>query len=182
MALADTSRAGRAVIRCDVHFIWTYGKQNRPWELCTCYIVPRPVINKSLLKSSQLINVHWITVFKYSITWGSSLCLYSHSFGGLLVIQVVITFSTVWHISVLLLLIELFGWSAALRKKKKERQKSVSYKLHLLSSFVWALESGLALAPHPKPPTKSLSYFYRLLHARLYGFWNYAQTRQCLHK
>lgn len=91
---------------------------------------------------------------------------------GLFVIQVVITFSTARHISVLLLLIELFGWSAALKGGggKTERKKSVSYKMHLLSSFVWALESGLALELHPKPPTKSLSYFYRLLHAQLYLF------------
>jgi hypothetical protein len=54
--------------------------------------------------------------------------------------------------------------------------------MHLLSSFVWALDSGLALEPHPKPPTKSLSCFYRLLHAQLYLFWNDAQIQQCLHK
>lgn len=145
--------------------------------LCTYYIVHKPVINKCLLKRNQLINVHWITKFKYSITWDlcpRPLSPHSHPCQGPLVIQAVITFSTVWHISVLLLPIELFGWSAALKKMKK---KSVSYKTHLLSSFVCVLESGLALGPHPKPPTKNMSYFYMLVHAQLYLFWNDAQNR-----
>lgn len=45
---------------------------------------------------------------------------HSHPCQGPLVIQAVITFSTVWHISVLLLPVELFGWSAALKKKEEK--------------------------------------------------------------
>lgn len=146
--------------------------------LCTRYIVHKAVINKCLLKGNQLINVHWITKFKYSIIWDLSPCSlhpHSHPCQGPLVIQAVITFSTARHISVLLLLIELFGWAGCLKKKKKK--KSVSYKMHLLSSFVCVLESGLALGPHPKPPTKSMSYFYMLVHVQPYLFWNDAQNQ-----
>ena len=56
-------------------------------------------------------------------------------------------------------------------------KKSVSYKMHLLSSFVCILESGLALGPHHKPPTKSMSYFYMLVHVQFYLFWNDAQNQ-----
>lgn len=45
--------------------------------------------------------------------------------GGLFVIQVVITFSTAWPISVLLLLIELFGRSAALRGGGDRKKKNL---------------------------------------------------------
>lgn len=62
------------------------------------------------------------------------------------------------------------------RPEKIRKKKSVSYKTQLLSSFVCVLESGLALEPHPKPPTESMSYFYMLMHVQLYLFWNDAQS------
>ena len=68
----------------------------------------------------------------------------------------------------------LFAWFDCL---KKWRKKSVSYKMHLLFPFVCILESGLALGPHPKPPTKSMSYFYMLVHVQFYLFWNDAQNQ-----
>lgn len=140
--------------------------------LCTCYIVHKRVINKCLLKRDQLINVHWIIKFKYSIIWDLSPHP-SLTFPPLPGPPCCSSCYNIFH-CVARLCFVVVGWVIWLvcLLKKRKWKKSVSYKMHLLSSFVCVLESGLALGPHPKPPTKSMSYFYMLVHVQFYLFWN----------
>lgn len=144
--------------------------------LCTCYIVHKSVINKCLLKRNQLINVHWITKFKYSIIWDLSPPpppTFPPQSGPRCYSSCYNIFHCVAHLHFVVV-----DWVICLvRLLKKMEKKSVSYKMHLLFSFVCILESGLALGPHPKPPTKSMSYFYMLVHVQFYLFWNDAQNQ-----
>lgn len=146
--------------------------------LSTYYIVHKPVINKCLLKRNQLINVHWITKFKYSIIW--DLCPWPPppTFPPLSGLPCNSSCYNIFHCVAHLsfVVVDWVIWLVQLLKKKMKK-KSVSYKMHLLSSFVCVLESGLARGPHPKPPTKSKSYFYMFVHVQLYLFRNDAPNQ-----